>query len=88
MHIWLYLSRKSVMLDRSKNRTLGEPGQGITGCKYIKIEVEEESFRKAFEKVESAGVTSLSILCFNDYSIAQINKGLPVEQLGDILHLG
>lgn len=52
------------------------------------MEVEEKSFRKAFEKVESTGVIFFSIPCFDNCSIVQTDEELPIEQLSDTLYLG
>lgn len=60
----------------------------MTAHEYIGIEAEEESFKKAFEEIESAGVTSPSTPCFDGSSIAQTDEGLAVEQLDDALCLG
>lgn len=67
------------MLDLSKNGAPGKPEQGITACEYIRIEVEEGSFKKVFKENDSTGITFPSTFCFDGYSILPTDDGVTIE---------
>lgn len=51
----------------------------MTTWKYMRIEIEEGSLKKALEKYEPVGITFLSTLYFKDCFIVLIDDGMTTE---------